>query len=311
MPQEGSWGDKLPTSMGDSPIEAGRAQGQRTFLLGLAVNGALALLKGVVGWAVGSPALLADAGHSAGDVLASLGGLIGFRWSFRPPDEDHHYGHGNMEALVGLVIGLLLAFGGVMLVVFAVTGAYDPPATAGASAAIGVALLSILANLGLAWVTWRASRALNSPSLRALARDNAGDMLSSLLVVVGVWGSMHGWLNAERIAAGLIGVLVIWMGQHSVREGFDVLMDRIADPAIRTGILGTAAEVDGVITVQTVRVHPLGATMRVDMEISVDGDLTVSKGHSIAHAVEDAVRGAHPVVGEVSVHINPGTTAGS
>jgi hypothetical protein len=102
----------------------------------------------------------------------------------------------------------------------------------------------------------------------------------------------------------VIAGVVFWMGAKSAKDGLDILMDRV-DPAMRGKFQTTAAAVEGVVGVQNVRVHPLGSELRVDMEISVDGSLTVERGHKIAHAVETAVIGAHEHVREVHVHVNP------
>ena len=277
----------------------------RAFAVGLVGNTALAALKLGVGWFAGSRALVADGWHSLSDIATNLGTWLAHRFSQRPPDDDHHYGHGRAEALAGALVGFVLIFAGLGVVFSVWTSKASLAAGFRGQVALAVAGVSIVANLALAWVSLRAGRRARSHGLLALARDNGSDAMASVLVLAGILGARHGWAWAEPLAANVIGGLIVWMGYRSVSEGIDVLMDRVNDPALLIRLREVAAGVDGVRGVQSVRVHPLGAKVRVDMEISVNGDSTVEEGHRIAHAVDRAVKGTHEHVDGVHVHVNP------
>ena len=124
------------------------------------------------------------------------------------------------------------------------------------------------------------------------------------MTLAGVGAGVLGASMLEQIAAAVIGLFVARMGWLSLREGFDVLMDRV-DPSLREVYVKRAAGVEGVLRVGPVRVHPLGAGFRIDLEIDVDGGLTVAEGHEIAHAVEDALITGESHVEGVHVHVNP------
>jgi cation diffusion facilitator family transporter len=157
----------------------------------------------------------------------------------------------------------------------------------------------------LAWITLRAARDGTSQGLRALARDNASDAMAGVLVILGIAGAKSGLTWSEPAAAVAIGLLIVILGLRSARDGFDVLMDRVPDPTLRERLTGLAAGVDQVRGVQRVRVHPMGTNHWVDLEISVDGRLTVEEGHRIAHAVEQALVQSNLHVKGVQVHVNP------
>jgi cation diffusion facilitator family transporter len=266
-------------------------------------NLALVALKLGVGWISGSRALLADGWHSLSDVATNGGAWLAHRFSHRAPDADHHYGHGKAEAFSGLVVGLILLGGGVFVSVssWSSTARLDPGWKGWL--ALSVAGISILTNIWLAVVSQRAARETQSQGLAALARDNASDALGSVLVILGILGSRGGLAWAEPTAAIGISGLILWMGWRSVVDGSHVLMDR-SDPELRHALRTSALRVGEVRGVQSVRVHPLGAGFTVDMEISVDGSLTVAEGHRIAHDVETAVTTAHAHVMGVHVHVN-------
>lgn len=283
----------------------------RAFAVELVGNAILSLLKITVGLIAGSRGLVADGWHSVSDVAVGLATWGAHLFSRRPPDQDHHYGHGRAEALAGAGIGLALLVGGPWVAVSSWTSEATLQEGAAFWAALLVAILSTGSNLFLAWFSRRAGAAHRSQALLALSRDDVSDALSSLLVIAGLAGSRAGWSWAEPAVGTVIGCLIVGMGWRSVKEGIDVLMDRVDDPRLREDLKRLAAGVPGVRGVQSVRIHPLGASYRVDMELSVDGELSVERGHAIAHDVEAAVTEGQSLVEEVHVHVNPWRTPGT
>jgi len=164
---------------------------------------------------------------------------------------------------------------------------------------------SIGINLLLAWMTWRADRATSSAGLAALVRDNGSDALAGLLVVVALLGSRAGLAWAEPVAAVAIGGLILFLGWRTSREGFGVLTDRVVDRGLRSRVEREALAEPEVRGVQSVRVHPVGNGVRVDLEISVDAHRTVAEGHRTAHEVERRITRTEASVREVQVHVNP------
>jgi len=282
-----------------------RGEGERAHRLGLVVNTLLAGMKILGGLLSSSPSLLADGYHSLADTATNTVAWFSFRWASRPPDEDHHYGHGKAEAAAAFFVGLILIMVGLGILWDAASA--ETPHYEGfeGGVALTVAFLSVAANEWLVFVTRRAGKRLNSQSLLALARDNRSDALSSLLVIVGVISSLYGAGWVEVLATAAIGVLITFMGAHSLKDGLDVLMDRVPDVGLRDRARDLALGVDGVRGVQRIDVHPLGSEVRLDLEISVDGDLSVRKGHAIAHEVGEAVTRGEAGVVETVVHVNP------
>ena len=285
---------------------AARLGGERAHRLGVGTNALLGVIKLSGGLAAGSPALVADGWHSLADFLTTGVAWASFRLGAQPPDDDHHYGHGKLEALAAVGVGGVLAAGGGVLLWSALPS--GPLAGVGGelvpALALAIAAASMAVNEWLARVTGKAGRRLRSPALMAVSRDNRADALSSLLVMVGVGGRALGWGWTEPTATALIALTIVIMGLKSVREGGDVLVDRVTDPSLRSEITRAALVVDGVLDVDRVRVHPLGSAWTVDVEISVDGGLTVREGHDIAHAVEAALTALRDGIVGVQVHVN-------
>lgn len=273
--------------------------------IGFWLNGTLAAIKVVGGLIAGSPSLLADGYHSIGDVLTGGLGWLSYRWSKLPPDEDHHYGHGKYEALAAAAVGGVLVATGVA-VAWGAWGS-EPANYESSQALIAVlaALISIVGNEVLVRVQGRAAKLTGSPTLAAMTKDSRSDSLTSLLVIVGVLGAAAGVSRLEPLATMIIGLAVLAMGVESLRSAIHVLTDRVHDTGLRSRIEALAEAIPGVSGVQSVSVHPLGTLVRVDMEISVRGDLSVRRGHEIAHEVGKTVTRHEDDVVDVSVHVNP------
>jgi cation diffusion facilitator family transporter len=278
----------------------------RTHRTGVLTNAGLAALKLGIGTVAGSRALVADGVHSLSDVVMNAGAWLGWRFAERPRDADHHYGHGNAEALATAIVGLIVAGVGVGLVWTSFAGR---PSTVGAdwlgALAVGAELITIVVKFGLARLTERNGREHGSSLLIALARDNRADMLTSALVLLAIVGTIAGLRWLEPVAAIAIGLLIVVEGSRSVWDGVNVLIDRHTHAALTERTRAIARTVPGVEAVDDVRVHPLGTHLRIDMEIAVDGTLDVASGHAIAHAVEAAIQAEYPRIREVAVHVGP------
>lgn len=285
--------------------ETRRKRLNRTHALGIATNAGLAALKLSVGSVAGSRALVADGVHSISDVVMNASAWLGWRWSARPRDRDHHYGHGNGEALTTLAVGVIVIVTGAGLIWTSLRGESRVGADALGAMAVGAEAVTMVVKALLARFTRRRGQDLNSSILVAVSRDNRADVLTSGLIMLAIIGAIFGLRWLEPVAAVGVGLLIIWDGLRSGRDGLNVLMDRAPDHALTARITQLAAAVAGVESVDDVRVHPLGTHLRVDMEIAVDGSISVAAGHDIAHAVEDAIVEGCGDVEEVAVHINP------
>lgn len=291
--------------MSQSTSEESHRRVGRIHGLNVLVNVALAGVKVSIGLAAGSGALVADGLNSTSDLLGNLVAWGGYRLSLRPPDEDHHYGHGNAEALAASIIGLIILGAGVAVIWRAFTGQDH---TAGGDlgvAALAAASISVGACLWLSGINLREARKSHSQVLTALGRDKRSDALFSLLVVVGIGASLLDLPWIEPMVTVGVGGWVCFLGLESIREGMDVLMDRVTDPSLREALREAAQTVDGVQKADEIRLHPLGSTYRADLTVHVNGALTVERGHEIAQEVEAEVTRRHDRVVQVQVHVEP------
>ncbi len=283
-----------------------RAAGGFAHALNVVSNLVLAVAKLLVGILFRTETLIADGLNHTGDVLHTAIAWIGFRIAEKPADDNHPYGHGNAESVAGILIGLvLLATGGYILyhgINVIVQRQFAEPSWI----SLLTALLSIPIKEALARYSFRVGKQLNSPSLLAVAQDHRSDVFVSSGAVIGIAGAMLGWPLLDPIGAIFIGVYIAgFLSFPVLRANFDVLMDAAPRDDLADRIRNRFQSDSQVHRVDSIRIHPLGPYYEVDLEITVDGGLTVREGHEIAHRVRDQIVDHEKHVREVKVHVNP------
>jgi cation diffusion facilitator family transporter len=280
----------------------------RAALLSVVAAAFLIAIKLVTGLLTGSLGLLAEAAHSATDLVAALLTLFAVRVAIRPADAEHHYGHGKAEHLAALAesvfLGLVsVAIGAQSLYRLFGHGGREVDATWWALAVLGVVVaVDVSRALGSA----RAARRYRSAALASNALHFASDLAGSVAVFIGLALAAAGEPKADSVAALFVAVLVIIAARRLGSQSVDVLMDRTsreAEDAVRAAV----ATLD--VELRRVRVRHAGGRHFVDLVIAVAPDTGVGQAHTAADAVETAVRDA---LGEadVVVHVEPRAAAG-
>lgn len=269
------------------------------------VNVILSVLKLVAGILGRSSAMVADGVHTISDVITTIAVIIGMYFSSKPADANHPYGHEKIECIVAKMLSVALfvtALGiGASGVKTIISGKFFTPTPI----ALGAALISILAKEWMYHYTVRAAKQLNSAALKADAWHHRSDALSSVGTLLGIGGAMMGFQILDPIASLIVSALVIKVSIEIYISCFNQLVDRSAPLDILVQIQDTITNVPGVIHIDDVKTRMHGSVMYVDVEISVDGNLSVSNGHNIAENVHQQIEKKVLGVKHCMVHINP------
>jgi cation diffusion facilitator family transporter len=281
--------------------------GQRVALTGMIVSGALAFAKILCGVYGHSTAVVADGVESASDVLASGFVFLGLSLAAKPPDDEHPYGHGRVETLTGLLIGLGLGVGGA-LICYGSLLRVGMPREPLAGWVVWPLIASVIAKSLLATLKFRHGRKLKSDSLKADAWNDAMDTLSAIVALAAVeltlWRPVE-FFNADRYGGFLVGLIVVSVG---VRVAYDTaiqLMDTMPGPEMMAQIRAAAATVPGAIAVEKCFARKTGLRYHVDLHLEVDQDMTVRQSHDIAHQVRLKILEEVDWVADVLVHVEP------
>jgi len=275
-------------------------------LVGSAIDLALGVLKIIVGFIAQSQALIADGVHSLSDLVTDFAVLYAAKHSHREADEDHPYGHGRIETVATVALGIALIAVATGISYDALDRLFHPETLLmPAIWAIYAALLSVILKEWIYRYTMRVARKYNSKMLRANAWHSRSDAISSVIVVIGVAGSMAGLWYLDALAAVGVGLMIAKIGFDLVWDSLKELIDTgLAAEQVET-IRQAILDVDGVNSLHILRTRQMGGDALVDVHIQVAPDISVSEGHFISETVRSRLIRDIDYVADVMVHIDP------
>ncbi|MBS7612346.1 cation-efflux pump [Candidatus Bathyarchaeota archaeon] len=270
----------------------------------------LTSLKLIVGILTGSLGIISEGLHSLLDLCAASVTLYAVRTSAKPPDEEHRYGHGKVESLAGFVETILLLVTCGWIVYEALRRLFTGSVQVEASLiGFGVMGLSIVVDLSRSCVLYKTARKYQSQALEADALHFSSDVLSSSVVLVGLFFVRLGYAWVDSLAALGVAIVIIWVGLRLGRRTTDALLDR-APPGLPKKIEEEAKRCDGILEVTRVRIRKVGLDTFVDINVSIDRNASLEKAHAIAREVERKIQSLLPGADTV-VHMDPISTEGT
>ena len=285
------------------------ARVRRAAWVGFVANFALSILKLAAGIFGHSAAVIADAVHSITDLATDFALIVGVKFWSAPADERHPHGHGRIETLVTVGIGLSLGAVGLTLGWDAVTGISvgHENAEAPSGVALAAALISIVFKEWLYRWTLAIGWKEKSQALVANAWHHRSDALSSLpaAIAVGVTMVRPNWRFVDDLGAIVVCHFILVAAWHIVKPALAQLIDEGAPEDQRADIEKLALSVDGVRDAHALRTRFVGAELAVDLHVEVDSTLSVGDGYAIAEAVRRQLLEHGPRVGDVLVQIEP------
>jgi cation diffusion facilitator family transporter len=281
--------------------------GLRIAKLALLVNALLAIGKIATGILGNSYVLIADGIESTADIFSSVVVWGGLRVSVLPADENHPFGHGKAEPVAGIIVSMILLAAAVLIAVQSVheiLTPHHPPAWY----TLPVLVVVVLVKETLFRTALRTGRSLESTALKSDAWHHRSDALTSAAAFVGISIALiggKGYEGADDWAALLACGVICWNGLRLLRAALDELMDASVSPDVVAQVRELAATVEGVAAIDKCRIRKAGLHLALDIHVVVDGDLTVRRGHEIAHLVKDRLLASQHRINDVIVHIEP------
>ncbi len=273
-----------------SSEQSAHAEKHRVALVSVLAAVGLTGSKLVIGLLTGSLGILSEALHSGLDLVAALMTLFAVRASAKPPDADHHFGHGKIENLsaLGETLLLLITCGWIILEAF--------HRLLGTGVVVEVNAWSYIVVLGSIIVDYRRSRALmrvarktRSQALEADALHFSTDIWSSAVVFVGLLGAQFGYQAADAIAALVVALIVIGVSYRLGRRSVDVLLDK-APSGLAETVRRRSLEIPEVLDAHDIRVRSSGNETFVELSLHLDPTLTLENAHEITHKVAERIR---------------------
>lgn len=282
-----------------------QAAAHRSTLISVAVNLLLTVAQVIAGLITGSQGLIADGIHSFSDLIADFVVLFANHHSGKAADDDHHYGHQRYETAASLVLGLLLlAVGSGMLWAAAGKLQHADSIVPVQLAALWVALAALAAKELLFRYMLAVAERVRSTMLVANAWHARSDAASSLVVAIGIGGSLLGFPILDPIAALIVGFMVGKMGWSFAWDALHDLMDRAASDEQVWEICAIVAATPGVLGMHDLKTRKMGDMILVDVHLEVDPELGVRASHAITVDARKRIMAVLPVLG-VMTHVDP------
>lgn len=259
--------------------------------------------KLLVGYSFDSDAVFADGLNNFTDSFASIALLVGMILSQRPADQNHRYGHYKIETITTLIMSFVIFYIGITVTIDSTTALINQEYAAPSPINAVVGLSSGVIMSGVYWYNNRLGNKLNSPSLKASAKDNLSDALTSFATALSVVLSRTGILWLDGAMAIVVGLIIIKSGYDIFKESAFSLSDGFPQEDL-DNYRKIVRMVPGVRAVSDIRGRNYGANVYIDITILVDPEISVQAGHNITEKVESALQQTEDVTA-IDVHVEP------
>ena len=277
----------------------GRAKvGALAGTVGIICNLLLFLGKVIAGTLAGSVAIAADGWNNLSDAASSIVTVLGFRFSRKPADAHHPYGHARAEYLSGLCVAVLILFIGVELAKSSFGKILAPEPVEFGGVTLAVLLLSIGMKLWMSLFVGKLGRLIDSKTLAATSADSRNDVIATSAVLLSCLVgrffhiSIDGWIGLA------VAAFILWSGYGIARETMSALLGEQADGELVEKIEALVLRHDGILGIHDLLVHDYGpgrCFASAHVELSAEEDPLVCH-ERIDHLECDALR-------ELNVHL--------
>jgi len=270
-------------------------------------NTSLAIIKGFAGFFGNSYALIADAIESTTDIFSSFLVLFGIKYSNKPADKNHPYGHGRAEPLVTfLVVGFLIT--SATIIAYESIGNISTPHELPKTWTLLVLGAIIIWKEYSFRLVMKRSIESNSSSLRADAWHHRSDAITSVAAFLGISIALilgKGYESADDWAALFASGFILYNAYLIFRPALGEIMDEHLYDDLVIEIRTISARVEGITDTEKCFIRKAGMKYHVDLHAIVDGTITVKEGHELSHKLKDTLRSEIPELGHVLIHIEP------
>ena len=281
-------------------------------LLGSIVNVFLLLIKLAAGLLGHSSAMVADAIHSLSDFLTDIVVILFVRWSGKPADEDHDYGHGKYETIATSLIGMALLIVAIglgwnsMQTMWQWFTGYTLPLPK--TIALWTALISIVLKEWIFRITRRVARLTDSQALEANAWHHRSDALSSIAALAGIGGAIllgGQWAVLDAVAALAVSIYIAVMAIRLIRQSYGELLEESLPAETERHIREIVYGDNHVNDVHNLYTRRIGSSIAIEMHLRLPGSMSLKEAHDHVSAIEDRLIETYGDNTHIMIHIEP------
>lgn len=284
-----------------------KSEAMKVSFVSIVVNVVLSVFKFAAGVIANSGAMISDAVHSLSDVLSTFVVIAGIKLSAKKNDAEHPYGHERMECVAAIILSIMLALVGVGIGysgIEKIISGNSSLKTPGVLALIA-AIISIAVKEWMYWYTRAVAKREMSDALMADAWHHRSDALSSVGSFVGIGGALLGYPVLDAVASVVICVFIMKAAIDIFRGAIDKMVDHACDPETTRKIRDIILDHDNTIQLDMLKTRMFGSKVFVDVEFSMDGNVTLREAHAVADHIHNEIEEKIPMVKHCMIHVNP------
>jgi len=279
----------------------------RTIYFSILTNFLLALVKWFAGFFGHSHALIADAIESTTDIFSSFLVLLGLKYSKRPADHTHPYGHGRIEPLITFIVVIFLIVSAFIIAKESIHNIQTPHEGPKSWTLYVLGAIILWKEISFRIII-RRSKKLHSSSLKADAWHHRSDAITSVAAFIGISVALifgEGYESADDWAALFASGLIIYNCYGIFRPALAEIMDENRYEELEEEVRQHSLKVSGVEFIEKCYIRKIGMLFQIDLHAVVNPNLSVREGHAIAHDLKDYLIQNLDNIGNVLVHIEP------
>lgn len=273
-------------------------------ILGIFGNIFLLIIKGIVGFANHSQAMIADAANSASDIFASLMTFIGNRIASEPGDKTHNFGHGKAEYIFSLFISISMIFVATKLLYDSTISLILQETFTFSWFLVAVCIATIIVKLFLFLYTYRLSKKYNNILLDANMKDHRNDCIVTTFTLISIILSLLNIYWFDGIVGIGISIWICYTGIKIFAESYNVLMDISIDSNTEKTILDLARSYKEIKKLDDISSTPVGYQYIIVLTIYVDGNMSTFDSHTLADSLEQDITKLDKIYKTI-IHVNP------
>lgn len=279
----------------------------KVLLKSFITNILLSITKIISGIIAKSGALIADGVHSLSDTITDVFAIVGHKLSIKPADDKHPYGHGKIEYITCIIIGLVIMIMGLTIIYNAIFTKKVIPSFY----AVIITIIVIIAKLLLSKYILKKGKLYESNILIASGNESLSDVLSSVIVLVSILIAQLGQINhifiyADTIAMIIVGILILRIAYNIFKENFSSLLgEKIIDKEYIEKLEKIIYSEDKTKNIDKLIIVKYGSVYQVNCEISMDKNLILKDAHAAAHQIENKLKEFDDKLNHIIIHINP------
>ncbi len=276
-------------------------------IVSVVTNLFLAIFKVITGFLFSSGALLSDGIHSLSDLITDVIAIIGNYLALKPADDKHPYGHGKIEYLTSLIIGILIIAVGIEVIYHAAKKDIVIPSVM----VILVSFITIILKLLLSNYIIYQGKKLNNNILMASGKESRTDVISSIVVLISaimmqLGGISKNFLYADLVASIIVGLFILHIGIKVIRENASIVLgEQETDRDYIKKIRRIIKDTDGVLEINSLIIMKFGHKSSLTLTIVMDGDMKLIDVHKTADIIEDKIREYSEAIEYINIHVEP------